>query len=470
MKALLLLALVPLSLEAKAYRIGVDPRVELMSILFRLAGNPEYTQGRVPAYLEAIDRYFGPYRDHDAVRLARQLRQSDGVSFDAVMNLAVHVKDIESLAERVPFDSKQSRLEPRWHGTKARVFLEAARRFVRDSKFTEFIASQKALYEITDRRLRAYVETKADLPWLDRFFGTRPTARFIVVPGLVNGGASYGASLVAEDGVREIYAIPGVWEIDAGGQPVFAGDWIDFLVHEFAHSYCNPLVDAFEPRMAKSGQLLYEPVREAMSRQAYADWKVMLRESLVRASTIRYVQEHQGEAAARRATQAEQARSFLWMEELVALLGVYEGDRKTYPTLESFMPRIVAFFADRAPKAAELVNKRDEARPHVAGMNIANGARNVDPTLTQIVIHFDRAMRKNGYSVIKLDAAKFPRIGRVSFDESGTAFTIPVALEPAHNYEFALNWPGGGNFRSQDGAALEQFIVRFRTAGASAQK
>lgn len=73
-----------------------------MSIIFRLAGNKEYNEGRVPAHNQAIDEYFGPFKDHDAVQIARGLRYLDGVSHDAPMSLAEHVKDVESLAEVVP--------------------------------------------------------------------------------------------------------------------------------------------------------------------------------------------------------------------------------------------------------------------------------------------------------------------------------------------------------------------------------
>ena len=45
-------------------RIGVDPRVELVSLLFRLAGNPEYSHCRVPAYAADVDKQFNHFRDH----------------------------------------------------------------------------------------------------------------------------------------------------------------------------------------------------------------------------------------------------------------------------------------------------------------------------------------------------------------------------------------------------------------------
>ena len=45
----------------------VDERVELLSIVFRLAGNSEYNMNLLPAYTVEIDRYFAPYKDHPAV-------------------------------------------------------------------------------------------------------------------------------------------------------------------------------------------------------------------------------------------------------------------------------------------------------------------------------------------------------------------------------------------------------------------
>src|SRR5512140_123512 len=68
----------PKKLEAR-----VDPRVELMSLLFRLAGNNEYNQplSKSP-YSKEVDDRFGRFRDHKAVKFAQQLRKEHGVSFD----------------------------------------------------------------------------------------------------------------------------------------------------------------------------------------------------------------------------------------------------------------------------------------------------------------------------------------------------------------------------------------------------
>src|SRR5215210_6592868 len=85
--------------------IGVDQRVELMAILFRLAGNREYNQGKLQPYVSEIDRHFGPFREHEAIKRAAEMREKIGIGFDTVMFLAVHMNNPYDLQERVPFDA-----------------------------------------------------------------------------------------------------------------------------------------------------------------------------------------------------------------------------------------------------------------------------------------------------------------------------------------------------------------------------
>src|SRR5262245_30230743 len=62
----------------------VDPRVELFAIVFRLAGNPEYNDpASASPYAEAIETWFGPFREHPAVVTAARLRAERGVGYDA---------------------------------------------------------------------------------------------------------------------------------------------------------------------------------------------------------------------------------------------------------------------------------------------------------------------------------------------------------------------------------------------------
>jgi hypothetical protein len=461
-----LLVLSSLPAAAQTPRVTVDPRVELLSVVFRLAGNSEYNQGRVKAYNAAIDQWFAPFKDHEAVKMARDLRDRYGVGFDAPMGLAVNLKDIQSLDERIPFDSPDSHLDGRWHGAEARPFVAALKKFVAETKFPAFLESQAGLYECATGNMRALVEKEADFAWFEKFFGTRAGQRFTVIPGPVNGPSNYGPGIRGEDGVDESYAVIGVWDVDAAGMPVFRKEVVGTVVHEVIHSYANPLIAKVEEQIDGRGAKILAPVAQAMRRQAYGAGGTVLRESLVRACSARYSLAHGGEAAARSAIEYERSASFLWTGELFDLLGQYEKDRAKYPTMEAFMPRVVEYFNGLGPRVQGMVDALEAGRPKVVSISPADGAQNVDPALTEIVIKFDRPMRKTSYQVMQIDTTVWPNVGKVGYDETGTVFTMQVKLEPAHDYAFGLNNGSGGSFRSADGAPLAGTRVRFRTGPA----
>src|SRR5262245_1232208 len=73
--------------EASAVIAKVDTRVELMSVIARLAGFQEYVRNEFKLYADDVDKHFGKHKQHPAVQFAVKIRQSNGVSFDAVMSM-----------------------------------------------------------------------------------------------------------------------------------------------------------------------------------------------------------------------------------------------------------------------------------------------------------------------------------------------------------------------------------------------
>ncbi len=427
-----------------------------MSILFRLAGNSEYRQCSIPAYDKAIDKCFAPYRDHEAVQLARPL----GIGFEAPMKLAVYLREAESLEERVPFDRPGVHLYTAWDAARVRTFLAAARRFAAETNFQEFLQSQQPLYNAANARLQTVLRDQADLGWFPRFLGPQPPAFLVVVPGMANGAPSYAARFIDENGTQEIYAVPGISKVDGAGLPVFDSAWCAVMVNELAHVYLSPAVARLAVGMEKPARQMYEAVAPAMQRQHYGDWRTMLSQSLSRAVSIEYAMEHEGPEAARVVIRKESSRSFFWMSGLVDLLESYRNGRERYPTFDSFMPRVARFFADTAPKMQELT---DRYQPKVVATSIAAGARDVDPGTKQIVVRFSMSMTPIG-------PEKSSKLSGGRFDTTGTVLTMPVTLEPERNYAIPLRWSGGQSFVSADGVPLPAATLRFRTAPAPLPK
>jgi hypothetical protein len=326
-------------------RVVVDPRVELISTIFRLAGNPEYCMGRVESYTKDVDKHFGQFRTHPAVKLAQKLRKARGVSYDACMSMAVHITDTEKCEERVPFDPRPETLERRWQVNDAREFLAAVRQFVKDTNFNEFIATHRSLYETTKSRMKDCLEKNAHMEWFDEYFGSRPEASFTLAIGLLNGPGNYGARCCTVDGKEELYCILGAWMTDDKGLPAFNQSMLGTVVHEFSHSYVNPLTAKYKTEVDKYAKL-FDPIAGRMRAQAYPAWETCVNEHIVRALTTRYSYLKVGEDAGDKSLQNERQRSFFYVPALCDSLKYYENNREKYKTFAQFYPELIKVFED----------------------------------------------------------------------------------------------------------------------------
>ncbi|MHC5110571.1 MAG: DUF4932 domain-containing protein [Planctomycetota bacterium] len=339
--------------NSQTIEVRSDPRVELMTIIFRLAGNPEFNQSITYPYVRDVDEYFAPFKDHEAVRTARRLRNRSSVSYDAVISMAMHVDNAFDLRERVPFDPQPERLDGRWHADEAREFLKLARQFVQDTGFKEFVNKHEKIYEQTASRLKKQLHQRDYLDWLADFFGERPGAKFIAIPGMLTGGGCFASGIKLPNHEEEICMVLGVWSTDRRGRPRFGDEIIPTVVHEYCHSYTNPIVNRHADDLAAVGQKLFSAVAEKMRRQAYGNWLTMMYESSVRACTVRYMLKTEGEAAAKSEIARHHQRGFSWTGELSALLGEYESDRARYPNFDAFFPRVVEFFSEYADQHSD---------------------------------------------------------------------------------------------------------------------
>jgi hypothetical protein len=300
--------------------------------------------------------------------------------------------------------------------------------------------------------------------------------------GLLNGGGNYGVGVRFADGSEEITPVIGAYRfddffgkrpgarfraivglLDYEGLPVFGPGINNTIVHELCHSYTNPFVDGFADELEPAGKAIYAHRKARMEQQAYGYWKTMMYESLVRACTVRYVMAHERPEVVQKTIAYQHGRGFTWTGKLAGLLGEYERDRDTYPTLDAFMTKVVEFFESVAEDIeAEDAQEAADA-PKVISMNPPNGATDVDPGLSVITVVFDRAMAPGSWSVVG-GGPQFPETtGKPSYDVDRRVFSLPVRLKPGWTYRFMLNSQRYTSFRSADGAPIEPLDVTFTT-------
>ena len=90
----------------------IDQRIELVSIVYRLSGAPEYTHVDYPdkvfhSYIDAIEQHFRKYEAHPAVKYARKLK-SKGIGYNYVMYLPLIISNPPDMEIMRPFGLKKT--------------------------------------------------------------------------------------------------------------------------------------------------------------------------------------------------------------------------------------------------------------------------------------------------------------------------------------------------------------------------
>jgi hypothetical protein len=451
--------------------VRIDRRFELMSIVFRLAEFSEYRNGTVADYNDAVDAHFGPFKTHPAVVMARGLRQS--VAYDAIPNLAVRVNDAVNFVPLRPLEDPAAGLDPRWKPKTAADFLRVMAAFAKDARAEAFFTAQEPFYRATLASCREGLLRHLDQNWFDRTFGKRDRDTFTLCIAMLNGGGNYGASALNSRGGEDLYAFIGTRATAKGQVPIFSRDYLGTLVHEFLHSFSNPWVDRHLQDLKAAGDALNAPVIDQMRQQAYGNGSTALRESMVRAFTIRYFRDLGFESEAQAQEREHDRHGFYWVKDLATLLADYTSHRTEYPVLESFTLKLVAAFktwgAEAAQRAEAWQNERTARAdalyangPKLISMEPADGATDVDPETAVIRLYFDRPM-KSGMALMRVNGVFPDRAGQPTWDAEGKVLVVPISLKPGTAYRFGLNGEDIHGFQDLKGVPLRPIIVGFRT-------
>jgi hypothetical protein len=415
----------------------VDERVELLSIVFRLAGTKGYMSNDVKTYTDAIDTYFKSYQDNAVIKFARKNRKIYRVSYDAVMSMAIHIELVNGTIWLKSNFNKNS-LDSRW-GNRGEKFVLLLNDFYKESDFHKFFSDHKPLYTIAEKRFSEISKT-TDLNWFETFYGEKPAGNYNLIISLTNGRWNYGPKIRYINGSEDLYSIIGSWKTDSLGFPVYSDKVGETIIHEFCHSFCNQLVVKYYPEMKGVSDKFYKLAKNEMRNQAYGNSETMLYEILVRSSVIKYFQAHgANEEKIIQMIRTEQARGFIWIAKLVDALTKYEASRTEYPNLDKYMHEIVKLQNSLSPE--ELLKETEANRPQIVSFSIKNNSIDVDAAMGELIITFDRSMNSQLYGMSFGDCGVkcYPKLISVKWNpEKKNELIIAWALEPDHHYSMVF--------------------------------
>lgn len=328
----------------------VDNRVELLTIVFRLANAKGFSDELNPIYSKAIQGHFGKYSNHPLINYVSHLKDSIEILDWDVPTLAVHLSHPPALEPLVKFNDT---IPANIWGKDAIISLKLIRllkQFYKEAKCHEFFESQRSYYESVNQQYQK-LAIKVNKPWFTDFFGLEPTEKHIAVIGLgMRNGTWLKINYPASD--PETYTVYRTRSFDAKGLPTDFTDPIysRLLIHEYIHAFTNTLVDKNKPDLRSSAEtILNNPeVYKLMKDTFYGNWPFLLYESMVRSCAIKYLMANEGSKLAEEEIVKQEKLGFFWIRNLVKELDRYQSNRTAYKDLVAFMPELTKFFKQTA--------------------------------------------------------------------------------------------------------------------------
>lgn len=326
----------PSERAAERIRVAGDPRIELMSLLVSRTRMGKRQQDEVAiAYQATATTAFKNLDSHAAVKLLDELQ---AMGFEGIHPFRF------ALLLTSPSMALESPLPPDMaaRGEQLQALAKAIQAFAAESRFMDFYASQQALHGGIAKKVGSLLAVDDVAGRMEEFYGTSWDA-YTVVPAPLLRSVSYGIPFTRPDGTREVMIVVGPLGATAQQEPDFFQPQGLFLAIENAiGQVVVPALTAKFARDVAESQDLYKPLSERLSARGVAAWPQALDEHVLRAVGARMLQARGKVRETQNQLHHHERQGFWYVRKYFDLLAAYQADRKTYPTLESFYPRMLA--------------------------------------------------------------------------------------------------------------------------------
>lgn len=377
--------------------VSVDERVELLSIIFNIAGAEEYNNLSLESYQNDINSYFKKFKNHELIKETKKLIKNYEVGYDRVIEYALYteIKNNKLLFLNGVPDSKIDSILNIPSG-ESKKYLNLLNEFYTTTNFNLFFRQHENLYSTAIKNfdiIRKNIDTK----WFNDFFLTN-FEDFNVILFFCNKGHNYGPNIKVSDDYDKIYSVIGVWSIDSVFMPIYPPkiNYISIPIHEFAHSFCNPIIDAIFNDISDIAKEFYKIAEPIMQESAYSDSKIMLYENLVRATVVIYWKSHsypeneeeikEVEKDTKKNIFSETKRGFWLVKNFYDLLALFQKDKEKYTTLDMFFPIMKEHINNIS------INDFKENSVKITHTSIENNSKKVDSNISEFTIYFNKPM------------------------------------------------------------------------------
>jgi hypothetical protein len=362
--------------------VAADSRVDLAYTLVALAREDDYVVDAASPLALAARTELSAFTLHPAVLSVRELGRG-GLWSHPLAHLLLAFGPPPELAPRAEIPPDLLALLPGATDEERRAALEEWMEEVRDfahrSGFEAFLGRHAEEREAPVAAVRGALAGRAVVPLVEAYCRGPGFDRYRILPSaFARPELGYGPSLEAGR-ESEAYYLGGRMQTES------AERILHLVVHELAHSFVNPAVEAHAGLVARR-RGLFDEVAPAMRSAHYETWPVALAEQLVEAVTARLLRRELGPWVSEGVlVLADEKRGYSHVTPLARALVEHERSPEEGVGIEAFVPRGLEALARAAgkPRWYGGADGIDETRVETVLRRILRAAKREDPTLLE---------------------------------------------------------------------------------------
>jgi len=299
------------SIEVGDLKVGFSKNAELLGFAYFLGyesigietDTMDIKGSRVPkkdwhAYGYALSQKYGHFRESEQLQIAFAL--ADHLWLDTLLNLLLQLEEIPNA--RIPEDMDPSNYiafsksrNPEEALKNVTQFLEGINAFSVEVGFDTYLMESLPYYQRSMQEISENLPTADFIPAMEHYFDMGFQS-YTLIPSLtIPKGMGFGLNL-GKGGVVNIFGALDAQQISPKDSLAMgfsnAQELRELSVHEFGHSFVNPIVARMPEEKFTGTESLFEPIRDVIYRQGYNTWKACMYEHFVRGMELYFSEQY----------------------------------------------------------------------------------------------------------------------------------------------------------------------------------
>ncbi len=346
-------------------QLQINRNVELLGFVYflgyegrQLESSDDYLSGRKIKKKDWYGYGLSLYRKYKSFENSKNLAVAIGFAeniwLDYLINLLLQLDDFPNARLKpgieakyyIRFSTKRDSLEAK---TNAGIFIDALNKLYKEVSFDKYLSDNQKKYKNAISQVQSGLPDQRFVPAMESFYRQR-FDHYTLTPSLtIPTGMGFGVKFSLDDKTR-VFHVFGPFTVqhftdEANLNMGFRDEkhLLELSTHEFGHSFVNPAIDQLPKELISSTEVLFAPIKDAMSNQGYNNWKSCVYEHFVRAGEIIIAQNLRRTSDAQRLRLSyQQNRKFIYLPQILEELDAYNKTKTiTYQqAVESAMKRL----------------------------------------------------------------------------------------------------------------------------------